>query len=336
MGIAVLLTIAAILSMLITLCMGAVQIPVKDTFYVLLNKFGISTAGDSGIAKSTIQIIWNLRMPRVILGFAVGCGLAVCGTVMQAVIQNPMADPYILGISAGATLGATTSIFLGAGVISGVWAFGGAGLACVMVLMLSTGKGKSSSVKMILSGMVVNALLTAFSNFILAVAGDADGVMSIKFWTMGSLTRAKWDNVWPVTILVLLVSFFFITQARPLNALLLGEETASTLGIDLVKCRVLYLLFISLLTGVMVSVCGTVGFIGLIIPHIARAWVGTNHRRLLPVVILLGGIFMVWMDALARTLVPRTELPVGIFTALLGAPFFVYIMIRRKYGFGNT
>ena len=187
----ILLMILTLVSAIITLCMGAVRIPVQDTLSILLRHlFGTDTGASVSVAFE--QIVWQIRMPRIILGFLTGSGLALCGCVMQAVVQNPMADPYILGVSAGATLGATGSLFLGLGVISGFWAFVGAGGACFLVLALSSADGKTTSVKLILSGMIVNALLTAFSNFIIAVAGDSDGMMSIKFWTMGSLTRAGW------------------------------------------------------------------------------------------------------------------------------------------------
>ena len=235
--------------------MGAVRIPVQDTLSVLLQHlFGADTGTPVSIAFE--QIIWQIRMPRIILGFLAGSGLALCGCVMQAVVQNPMADPYILGVSAGATLGATGSLFLGLGVISGFWAFVGAGGACFLVLALSSADGKTTSVKLILSGMIVNALLTAFSNFIIAVAGDSDGMMSIKFWTMGSLTRAGWKNIGLVTLIVLAAAVFFRTQAQTLDGLMLGEEAASTIGINTFRCRLVYLLVLSVLTGALVSVCG--------------------------------------------------------------------------------
>ena len=315
--------------------MGAVQIPVKDTLSVLLEHlFGVQTGAEVSVAFE--QIVWQIRMPRVILGFLAGSGLALCGCVMQAVVQNPMADPYILGVSAGATLGATGSLFLGIGTISGVWAFIGAGAACFLVLALSSADGKTTSVKLILSGMIVNALLTAFSNFIIAVAGDSDGMMSIKFWTMGSLTRANWHNIGSIALVVLAATIFFLTQSQTLDGLMLGEEAAITIGINTFRCRLVYLLVLSMLTGALVSVCGTIGFVGLIIPHVARALAGTSHRRLLPITVLAGGLFMLWVDAIARSMIPNTELPVGIFTAVIGAPFFVYVMVRKKYGFGGN
>lgn len=324
--------ILTLVSAIITLCMGAVRIPVQDTLSILLRHlFGTDTGTSVSVAFE--QIVWQIRMPRIILGFLTGSGLALCGCVMQAVVQNPMADPYILGVSAGATLGATGSLFLGLGVISGFWAFVGAGGACFLVLALSSADGKTTSVKLILSGMIVNALLTAFSNFIIAVAGDSDGMMSIKFWTMGSLTRAGWN---PITLIVLAAAVFFRTQAQTLDGLMLGEEAASTIGINTFRCRLVYLLVLSVLTGALVSVCGTIGFVGLIIPHVSRAIAGTAHRKLLPIAAFSGGLFMLWVDAIARSLIPNTELPVGIFTALVGAPFFVYVMVRKKYGFGGN
>ena len=331
----ILLMILTLVSAIITLCMGAVRIPVQDTLSILLRHlFGTDTGTSVSVAFE--QIVWQIRMPRIILVFLAGSGLALCGCVMQAVVQNPMADPYILGVSAGATLGATGSLFLGLGVISGFWAFVGAGGACFLVLALSSADGKTTSVKLILSGMIVNALLTAFSNFIIAVAGDSDGMMSIKFWTMGSLTRTGWKNIGLVTLIVLAAAVFFRTQAQTLDGLMLGEEAASTIGINTFRCRLVYLLVLSVLTGALVSVCGTIGFVGLIIPHVSRAIAGTAHRKLLPIAALSGGLFMLWVDAIARSLIPNTELPVGIFTALVGAPFFVYVMVRKKYGFGGN
>ena len=282
--------------------MGAVRIPVETTWAVLQRHlFGQS---GSSIPVSMEQIVWQIRVPRIILGFLAGSGLALCGCVMQAVVQNPMADPYILGVSAGATLGATGSLFLGVGVVSGFWAFLGAGLACFLVLALASADGKTTSVKLILAGMIVNALLTAFSNFIIAVAGNSDGVLSIKFWTMGALTRPGWKNIGLIAVIVAAATLFFaaatlffMSQARTLDGLLLGEEAAVTIGIDTFRCRLVYLLVLSLLTGALISACGTIGFVGLIIPHLSRALVGTAHRRLLPVAGLSGGLFMLIEDS---------------------------------------
>lgn len=321
----------ALASAVAVLCMGAVRISFADTFRLLQLLIGGSDIPDD--LTVPYRIVWLLRAPRVILGFAAGCGLAVCGTVMQAAVQNPMADPYILGISAGATFGATVSIFLRVGTISGLSAFLGAMLACILVLTMAARGGKTSTVKLVLAGMVANAVFQAFSNFIISIAGDAEGNMTIKFWTMGSLTGASWDNILLPIMIVAAGFVFFLTQYRPLNMLLIGEEAAATLGIHLSFYRTVYMTVISLIIGVLVANCGMIGFCGLLIPHISRAVSGPNHQRLMPIAAMTGGIFMIWVDAFARSLIPNTELPVGIFTALIGAPAFVYILLRRNYNF---
>ena len=332
----ILIALFALLSMLITLCMGTVNIPIRETFRILQMHLGREPLSREFVLSSSNQIIWQLRLPRVLLGFAVGCGLALCGAVMQAIVQNPMAEPYILGISSGATLGATGAIFCGFSSLFAFFSFGGAAIACFAVLTLSSSTGKPTPTKLILSGMVINALFSAFSNFMISVAGDSDSVMSIKFWTMGSITRASWDNLFLPILLVVCGAVFYYTQSRTLNILLLGDETAITLGVPIGIYRMIYLVVLSALTAVAVSCCGTIGFIGLIVPHVSRSFIGNDHKKLLPICTLLGGTFLIWMDAFARTLVENSELPVGIFTALFGAPFFVYILVRRNYGFGGS
>ena len=329
----VILILLTLVSAVLVFCLGAVRIPVDDTFRLL--RFIITGGEIPDDLRTVYRVVWLLRVPRVILGFAAGCGLALCGTVMQATVQNSMADPYILGISAGATLGATASVFLGAGTISGFSSFAGAAIACVFVLSMASKGGKATPAKLVLSGMVANALFQAFSNFIISMAGDSEGNMTIKFWTMGSLASAGWDNIWLPIVVVALGVIFFLTQYRPLNTLLMGEEAATTLGMNLSVYRALYLGVISLITGILVANCGMIGFVGLIIPHISRAVVGPNHQRLVPITVLVGGIFMMWVDAVARSLIENTELPVGIFTALVGAPMFVYILLRRNYSFSR-
>lgn len=189
-----------------------------------------------------------------------------------------------------------------------------------------------TSTRLILAGTVVNALFTAFSNFIISVFSDSNSISDIKFWTMGSLTGASYENLLLPSIVVVLACIFFISQSRVMNTMMMGDETAISLGINLSVYRFVYMAIIALLTGVLVSSCGIIGFVGLIIPHIARGIVGTNHQKVIPITILLGSIFLVWADVLARTLVKDAELPIGIFTALVGAPFFIYIVVRKNYG----
>ena len=328
-----LLFIGLCATFLLTLCFGAMKISPGHTFGVLLQKIFHKTPSDSLLPSAAeMNIIWQIRLPRVILGLITGAGLALCGAVMQATVQNPMAEPYILGISSGASLGATFSIFIGFGLSTSLGAFLGSIAATVCVLLLANHGGRMTSVKLVLSGMVVNALFSAISNFIISLAGDSEGTMSIKFWTMGSLTKANWSNIWLPLVITGLCIVFFLTQYRVLNTMLTGDEAAITLGINLTFYRRLYMIVLALLTGVLVSSCGIIGFVGLIIPHLVRSMTGSDHRRLLPASIITGAIFLAWADAFARILIPNAELPIGILTALVGAPFFVVILVKRGYG----
>lgn len=262
---------------------------------------------------------------------------------MQASVQNTLAEPYILGISSGASFGATFAIMLGAGALgigsaaaTPFFAFLGSLIATIGVLLLASTGGKMTAPRLVLAGMILNALFTAFSNFIITIAANAEGMLDLKFWTMGSLTRASWDNIWIVICVVALAFVFFITQFRNLNIMLMGDEAAVTLGLDTVRHRWLYLSVSALTVGAMVAASGTIGFVGLMIPHITRSFVGSDHRRLLPAALLIGAIFLLWADAFARIILPNSEIPIGILTAVVGAPFFVYIMVARNYSFkGN-
>ncbi|MGE7842156.1 FecCD family ABC transporter permease [Lysinibacillus sp. NPDC093712] len=332
-------------SMIVSASIGQVSIPFLDSCKILLYQFtGINMGHvDTVISNMTFEIVWQIRTPRILLALIVGAGLALCGSVMQASIQNPLADPYILGISSGASLGATFSIILGHR-FSGffgefdliVWAFLGALIATFLVLLLSSVGEKMSVIKLILAGTVVNALFTALSNLFIYFAKDAEGVRSVSFWTMGSLASADWNDLPLIAVIVTIVGIFFLSQWRVMNAMLMGDDAAMSLGINLNIYRRVYLVITAILTGVIVSICGIIGFVGLIIPHIVRIFTGSNHRYLVPTVILVGAIFLTWTDLLARTIIPNSELPIGIVTSLLGAPVFMHMLIKKKYGFGGN
>ncbi|NRT79152.1 FecCD family ABC transporter permease [Clostridium beijerinckii] len=333
-----------IISVILSVSFGSFKIKPSISYSVILNKvFGVSL-GDTSLTNtsSTYNVIWLIRMPRVLLAIAVGAGLAVCGTVMQATVQNPLAEPYILGISSGASLGATFSLMLGIGSLSflsinGVafWAFLGALGASVLVLLLSSLGSKMSSTKLVLSGTVISALCNALSNFIISIASNAEGMQSVKFWTMGSLATAKWQNIGLVILFVSVSCIFFMTQGRILNLMLMGDEASVTMGLNLNLYRRMYMIITSLLTGILVANCGVIGFVGLIIPHISRALVGSDHKRLISTSMLLGSIFLVWADIFARITIPNGELSIGIITGLVGSPFFVYILLRKGFGYGD-
>ncbi|WP_338553671.1 iron ABC transporter permease [Paenibacillus sp. KS-LC4] len=340
------LVLAAIIvvSVGVAVSIGQVKIPLGDAYRILLYKLtGIQLGDGSAMETSSyVDILWQIRFPRVLMALFIGAGLTMCGTVMQAAVQNPLADPYILGISSGASLGATFAIMIGFGAggllgQTGVafWAFAGALGASLLVFLLAGMGGKMTSVKLVLSGMVINALCTAFANFIIYIANNAVGIKTVTFWTMGSLAASKWDKLPLISLVVVAAALFFIFQSRILNTMLLGDDTAVTLGVDLAVFRKIYLLLAALITGVIVASCGMIGFVGLIIPHMVRGVVGSDHRRLMPASILVGGLFLIWTDVLSRTIIPSVELPIGIITAMIGAPLFMYMLVKKGYAFGG-
>lgn len=333
-----------VISVGIAVSIGQVRIPLAESYRILLYKLTGFQWGATPIeAGSFTDIIWQIRFPRVLMAMFIGAGLALCGAVMQAAVQNPLADPYILGISSGASLGATFAILIGFGAIgwlgqTGVafWAFAGAMGASLLVLTLAGIRGKMTSVKLVLAGMVINALCSAFSNFIIYFANNAEGIKTVTFWTMGSLASSGWNKLPLVGIVVLVAILFFLLQSRVLNTMLLGDEAAVTLGINLSVYRRVYMLLTALVTGVMVASCGMIGFVGLIIPHIVRGLVGSDHRKVMPVSVLFGAIFLIWTDVIARSLISSVELPIGIITAMIGAPMFMYMLVKKGYGFGGN
>ncbi|RSK29479.1 iron ABC transporter permease [Bacillus sp. HMF5848] len=333
-----------LLSIVLGVSLGQVDIPLSHSFRILLYKtFGIPIGNIEDIqAGSYVNIIWSIRFPRVLMAMLIGAALALCGAIMQATVQNPLADPYILGISSGATLGATFAVLIGFGTGTifaqfslAIGAFAGALIASFLVLTFSSIGGKMTSVKLVLMGMVINALFSAFSNFIIYIANNAEGIRTITFWGMGSLASARWSEIPLLTITILIGIIFLMIQSRNLNTMLLGDEAAVTLGINLSSYRKIYMVITAILTGISVASVGMVGFVGLIIPHLIRSVVGSDHRRLLPATILFGAIFLIWADIFARIIIPTVELPIGVVTAIIGAPMFMYMLIKKGYGFGG-
>ena len=336
-----LLAVLLVLAFLWALSIGTVKLSFMQIYEGIVNQLtsgmAIETAGQGPVH----DIIWLLRLPRLVLAALVGMGLSVCGVIMQAVVKNPLADPYILGISSGASLGATVAILLGIGValgenFVGIAAFIGAFAMSLGVLFISNLGGRSNSVKLLLAGMALSAVCGAFSSFIVYFANNKEGMQTIAYWMMGSFAGAKWETLAVIGPIVVLAVMFFWTQSRMLNLMLLGDESALTLGTDLHIYRQIYLLVSSLIVGFVVYAAGMVGFVGLVVPHVIRMLVGTDHKKLIPVSALTGAVFLVIADGLCRVIIPRTELPIGILISLIGAPCFVYLMIKKTYGFGGN
>lgn len=280
-------------------------------------------------------IFWEVRIPRVLLAALVGAGLACAGTAMQAVFRNPLADPYIIGVSSGAALGAAGAGLLGltaavATFLPPAFAFGTALLTVFAVYFLGTVRGRVYVDTLLLSGVAVAAFLGAVVSFLIYF--QKEQFHQLIFWLLGSLSLASWDVVAVIFVAVVAGTLIVFLHGRDLNVLLLGEETAHNLGINPESLKKLMLGVAALVTAAAVAFTGIIGFVGLIVPHMMRLVLGADHRLLVPAATLFGATFLIWSDALARTIVAPTELPVGIITAVCGGPFFIYLLRRRRLG----
>ena len=344
-GVILALGILLPLSLVAAVSFGTMSLPLQDVYGVLYYKgmhalFGVPVPDQWAAGSALHDVVWLIRLPRLVLGAAVGAALAVCGVVMQAIVKNPLADPYILGISSGASLGATLAALFGVGAVLGArsvgaMAFVGALVVSFAVIFLANLGGRATAVKLLLAGSALSAVCGAFSNFAIYLRNDDQAPAQIIRWTMGGLGAANWQDNILMVVAVLAGSVFFVTQSRTLNLMLLGDDSAVTLGTDLHIRRIVYLVITSLLIGLSVYNAGTIGFVGLVVPHAVRLLLVTDHRRLVPVSALAGAIFLVWADVACRTLLQGNEMPIGILTSLLGAPVFLYLMARHRYGFGG-
>ena len=335
------LAVLLVLALFWALSIGTVKLPLEEIYAAVLDQFTSGRSIEATGQGPVHDIVWLLRLPRLILAALVGAGLASCGVIMQAIVKNPLADPYILGISSGASLGATSAILLGIGAalgpnFVGIAAFIGAFVISLAVLFISNLGGRSNSMKLLLAGMALSAVCGAFSSFIVYFANNKEGMQTIAYWMMGSLAGAQWGELAVIAPIIVASILFFWTQSRVLNLMLLGDESAITMGTDLHAYRQWYLLISSLIVGFAVYSAGMIGFVGLIVPHVIRMFTGPDHKRLLPVAALVGAIFLVVADGLCRVIIPHTELPIGILISMIGAPSFIYLMIKKTYGFGGS
>jgi iron complex transport system permease protein len=332
------LCLLVMLTVVVSVSIGSVSIPLNEVWAVMGANLSAPLTGSAlapGIAPTTNQIVWDFRMPRTLLGLVVGASLAVAGVVMQAVVRNPLADPYILGTVSGASVGAVAVIALGifAAVPSAVTtsAFIGAMGSLLLIFLLGQRRGIFSPGRLILAGVAISYLLSAITSYI-QLQANPNELRAVLYWLLGSVAGAEWIDLGVASVVVVMLTLLLVLQARPLNALLMGEESAYALGVDVNRFRLLLLGAASLLTASVVAVSGGVGFVGLMIPHMVRMLVGPDHRRVLLTSALVGGIFLMWVDILARIVIRPAEMPLGIITGVIGAPFFIYIMSRS----GNT
>lgn len=326
------LLLSVVASVILGMAFGAVTIPISETVSSLLGR-GAEIEGAASVHR---LIIREIRLPRVLLGFLVGSALAISGATMQGIFRNPLASPYVLGIASGASTGAALVAVMGWAAVPflPLGAFLGGLLAAGLVYGLARARGsrRTSVFTLILAGVAVGALFSAITSFMVFLSSKGERMADIVFWIMGGLGRANWADVGILAPIVGVGTLIILAMARDLDALALGEEGAFHLGVDPGRSARVLLATTALLTAAAVAFAGTIGFVGLIVPHIVRLVLGPRHRLLLPASALAGGIFLAWADVAARTVMRPTELPVGIVTAFLGAPFFLFLLKRRAGG----
>ncbi len=313
----------------ISVGIGDMPIPLSTTYSAITNKLGWTTVELNRIHET---VLWEYRLSRALVAVFCGAGLALCGAIMQALLRNPLAEPYVLGISAGASTGAVAVVILGigAGAFSlSAGAFAGAFAAFVFVALLSNG-ARGGADRTILAGVATSQLFNAATSYIVTTSGNAQQARDVMFWLLGSFGGVRWPEFALVSVVVGLGLVVCIFYSRVLDAFAFGDEAASSLGIDVGRTRVILFALTAIMTATIVSMVGTIGFVGLVVPHAARFVVGPLHARLLPACAVTGAVFMVLADIASRTLVPQQVLPIGVVTALVGVPFFSVILYKLQ------
>ncbi|WP_234347460.1 FecCD family ABC transporter permease [Streptomyces specialis] len=311
---------------------GSVAVPAEEVWRIVLHRLHPSLAtADWPPVRETI--VMDVRLPRALLCAVVGAGLSVTGMALQALVRNPLADPMLLGVSSGANVGAVLVLVLNVSLFGmfslTLAAFTGALAALVAVYFLARTGGRMTTVRLVLAGVATAEVLSAVASLIVVTSDDPRRAQSALRWMLGGLAGTTWDLVWIPSAAVLLGTVVLLGCTRPLNLLLAGEEAAAALGLDVHRFRSALFVLVALMIGTMVAVSGQIGFVGLVMPHMVRLLVGADHRRALPAAALLGASFLIAADLAARTVIAPEEIPVGILTALVGGPFFLWLMRRR-------
>jgi iron complex transport system permease protein len=311
----------------ISVGIGDLPIPLSTTFAAITNRLGWSSVELNRIHET---VIWDYRLSRALVAAFCGAGLALSGAIMQSLLRNPLAEPYVLGISAGASTGAVTVVILGigAGAVSlSAGAFVGAFAAFFFVALLSNGT-RGGADRTILAGVAASQLFNAATSYIVTTSGNAQQARDVMFWLLGSFGGVRWPEFMLVSIVITLGLIACLLYAHVLDAFAFGDEAASSLGVNVARARVILFALTAMMTATIVSMVGSIGFVGLVVPHAARFIVGPLHIRLLPACAIVGAIFMVLADIASRALIPQQVLPIGVVTALVGVPFFSIILYR--------
>ncbi len=335
------LTIILSITIIGAIAIGSTYIEPGEVYKVLLNKISNGAIFSEAGSIMTQNIIWEIRFPRVLLGGICGAGLAICGVLMQCVTKNPIAEPYILGISSGASCGAVAVIVLGGISSLGIntittGAFIGSIISGILVFAIGTQMGKTTSTtRLVLSGMAISTIFSSLTNLLIYSAENSNQAKSALFWTVGSLGGAKWEVILLPFIVLAIVILVTFMMSKSLDILLLGDDSAIILGINVKLIKSTILVLATLLTSALVAITGAIGFIGLVVPHICRTIAGSDHKKLIILSSLIGAIFLIASDIAARGLFPPIEIPIGIITSLIGGPFFLYIISKKNYSFGG-
>lgn len=328
----IVLTIALVIAVVLSVAVGSVPIHPGVVIEVIAGRM-VPWGSGSSVTPTHAQIVWEFRLPRALLGLVVGAALAVAGAVLQAVVRNPLADPFVFGVSSGASVAAVAVLTLATGALATVSvpiaAFVGALVTTLLVFLLAQQRGRVAPNRLVLAGVAMSYLLSSVTSYlVLRASTPGGGVSEVLSWLAGSLAAAEWGDLGLPAAVLVGATVLLVLLSRILNAFLTGDETAVSLGVDVGRVRLLFFVITSLLVGTAVAVSGAIGFVGLIVPHAMRLIVGTDHRWLLPASALAGGLLLVAVDVVARLLLAPTELPVGLLTAAVGAPFFLWLMRR--------
>lgn len=328
LGLLLFASLAAIgLTIGVSVGIGDLPIPLSTTFYAITNRLGWT-----GVELNRIHetVIWDYRLSRALVAAFCGAGLALSGAIMQSLLRNPLAEPYVLGISAGASTGAVAVVILniGAGAVSlSAGAFAGAFAAFAFVALLSNGT-RGGADRTILAGVAASQLFNAATSYVVTTSGNAQQARDVMFWLLGSFGGVRWPEFMLVATIIGLGLLVCLLYARVLDAFAFGDEAASSLGVNVGRARIGLFALTAMMTATIVSMVGSIGFVGLVVPHAARFFVGPLHIRLLPACAIVGAIFMVLADIASRALIPQQVLPIGVVTALVGVPFFSIILYR--------
>ncbi|MEX5637121.1 FecCD family ABC transporter permease [Parafrankia sp. FMc2] len=336
-----LLALSAVLmaSSMLAVSFGPVQVPLA-TVWKVIGHHAVGWPEQVSWTTAHDSIAWKVRAPRVLSAVFVGAGLAICGVALQALVRNALAEPYLIGVSSGASVGAAAALLFSVSLSGSAWglsgsAFVGGIAATALVFAIARVGGRLTSTRLVLAGITVSYALSALTSFLIFASDSANGARGVLFWLLGSLTQARWSSLPVPAAAFALTMVVLFSWARRLDALSIGDDTALTLGARPTRLRAQAFVIVAVCVGAVVAIAGPIGFVGLVVPHVARRMVGGEHRRVLPVAALLGAAFLVWADVAARLVLQPREMPLGVVTALVGAPFLL-MLVRRFHGTTDT